>query len=417
MSRALGDLLVVDLTQVVSGAVTSMLMAEFGATVIKVEPPEGEPYRNAGHAIRNEAGEETNLNILRFSREKKSITLDLKSEGGREVLADLIRKADVLVENFRPGVMARLGFSRERLDELNPQLIYTTVSGFGHDDLFEGPYRDRPAYAIVTEAMAGLTHLAGDGEEPPVWMGFAMADIFGGTLAFAGTSVALRERERTGRGGRVDISMYDGSVFMNDLAMTAYSALGTVMGPGQYTLQSPWGPFLTTDGYVVIAVLAPHQWTAVCDVIGRPELADDERLVTGRGRSKHHHDVVEPAIQAWTSTRTKRECTDALLARGIPSSPVNTAADVADCPQLQAREMLVDVHDAVAGDLKLVGNPIKIEGEEGPTMRRIPRLGEHTDEVLSEVLGLDANAVEALASSGALGRRPAAVGPDEGRFA
>lgn len=410
MSQMLDDLVVVDLTQVVSGAVTSMLMAEFGAQVIKVEPPEGEPYRNAGHPIRNEAGEETNLNILRFSREKKSITLDLKSDGGREVLGELIRKADVLVENFRPGVMARLGFSRERLDELNPALIYTTVSGFGHDDLFEGPYRDRPAYAIVTEAMAGLTHLAGDGVGPPVWMGFAMADIYGGTLAFAGTALALRERERTGRGGRVDISMYDGSVFMNDLAMTAYSALGTVMGAGQYTLQSPWGPFLTTDGHVVIAVLAPHQWKAVCEVIERPELADDERLATGRGRSEHHVDIVEPAIRAWTATRTKQECTDALLARGIPSSPVNTAAEVADCPQLAAREMLVDVHDPVAGALRLVGNPIKIEGQPGLAERRIPRLGQHTDEILGDLLGFEAERIGALAASGALGPRPAPAG-------
>jgi CoA:oxalate CoA-transferase len=401
-TRALEGVVVVDLTQVVSGAVTTMLMAEFGAEVIKVEPPQGEPYRNAGHPITTDAGT-TNLNILRFSRGKKSVQLDLKSPSGKRVLADLIARADVLVENFRPGVLARLGFTRERLEELNPDLVYTTISGFGHDDLFPSPYRDRPAYAIVTEAMAGLTHLAGDGHGPPVWMGFAMADIFSGVLGFAGAALALGQRGRLGGGRRVDISMYDSSVFMNDLAMAAYSALGTVMGPGQYTLQSPWGPFVTTDGHVVVAVLAEHQWAALCDVVGRPELATDPRLASGRQRSEHHETLVEPAIGAWTGTRTKAECTEILLARGIPSAPVTTAADVAACPQVHAREMLVDVEDPVAGSLKLVGNPIKLDGAAPPESRRIPALGEHTDTVLADLLGLAPDAIGELAAAGAFG--------------
>ena len=408
--RPLEDLLVVDLTQVVSGAVTTMLLAEFGAEVIKIEPPVGEPYRNAGFPIQNEHGE-TNLNITRFSRGKKSVVLDLKSEGGRRVFGELVERADVLVENFRPGVLARLGFPREELDRLNPRLVYTTVSGFGHDDLFEAPYRDRPAYAIVAEAMAGLTHLAGDGVGPPTWMGFAMADIYSGTLAFAGTLLALRERERERGEGRVDISMYDSSIFMNDLAMASHSALGITMGPGQYTLQSPWGPFETSDGHVVIAVLAEHQWTALCDVIGRPDLGVDERLGSGRDRSRHHPELVEPAVRAWTSPRTKLECTETLLARGIPSAPVNTAADVAACPQVAAREMLVEVEDQVAGTLRLVGNPIKLGGVEPPDERRIPMLGEHTDEVLSDLLGLTPKEIDALAAERTGSDRPRTVAP------
>ncbi len=403
--RPLEGLRVVDLTQVVSGPVTTMLLADLGADVIKVEPPTGEPYRTAGHTIANEAGE-TNLNILRWSRGKRSMTLDLKSPAGKQVLAELIARADVLVENFRPGVLARLGFPREELDRLNSRLVYATVSGFGHDDLFPSPYRDRPAYAIITEAMAGLTHLAGDGDGPPVWMGFAMADIFGGMLAFSGILLALAERDRTDEATRVDISMYDGAVFMNDLAMASRAALGEVMGPGQYALQSPWGPFATTDGHVVIALLVDHQWRALCATIGRPELAEDERLRTGRGRSAHHEQVVEPAVRAWTSTRTKAECTEALLAQGVPAAPVNTAADVEACPQVRARGMLVDAEDAVAGRLRLVGNPIKLDARPTAALR-IPRLGEHTDAVLAEVLEKTDDQVQELWRAGAFGPPPA----------
>jgi CoA:oxalate CoA-transferase len=401
MSGPLEGLLVVDLTQVVSGPVTTMLLADLGATVIKVEPPAGEPYRTAGHRIDGENGT-TNLNILRWSRGKQSITLDLKSEGGRSVLAGLIEKGDILVENFRPGVMERLGFGRDRLYELNPEIIYASVSGFGHDDFFAAPYRDRPAYAIITEAMAGLTNLAGQEDGKPVWMGFAMADIFGGVLALTGILLALGEREKKHEGGRVDISMYDGALFMNDLAMASYSAIGEVMGPGQYVLQSPWGPFETVDGYVVVAVLVDHQWRALCEVIDRPDLADDERLRIGRDRSAHHEEVVEPAVTAWSRTRTKAECTEILLAAGVPASPVRDAAEVAECPQAAAREMLVDVVDPVAGPLKLVGNPIKTGASQDERSWAIPRLGEHNEAVLKDVLGLDAEAIASLEDEGAL---------------
>ena len=401
MSRALEGLLVIDLTQVVSGPVTTMLLADHGADVIKVEPPDGEPYRTAGLPIAGEEGE-TNLNILRWSRGKRSVILDLKSDSGRRVLADLIAEADILVENFRPGVLARLGFPRGELDRLNSRLIYATVSGFGHDDLFASPYRDRPAYAIITEAMAGLTHLAGDGLGAPVWMGFAMSDIFGGVLAFTGILMALARREKEAVGGRVDISMYDGAVFMNDLAMAAYSATGEVMGAGQYALQSPWGPFETNDGHVVIALLVDHQWRALCEVIGRPELAEDPRLRTGRDRSRHHESVVEPAVAAWTSARSKASATEALLARGVPAAPVNTASEVSECPQVAARDMLVEVEDAVAGDLRLVGNPIKLDAE-CTEARRIPQLGEHTREVLATILLLSDEQINELGDQGAFG--------------
>ena len=376
-----------------------MFLADFGANVIKIEPPQGDAYRISGYPIAGEA-DTTNLNILRFSRNKRSVVLDLKNEAGRAVLAELICRADVLVENFRPGVLGRFGFAPEALRKLNPALIYTSVSGFGHDDIFESPYRDRPAYAIIVEAMAGLTHLAGDGDGPPVWMGFAMADIFAGVLAFSGTLLELLNQDRPG--GRVDISMYDGAIFMNELAVICRTVLGEVMGRGHYTLQSPWGPYPTSDGHVAIALINEKQWQALCALIGRTDLAADERLASGQGRSVHHHELVEPAIGEWTSARTTADCMALLLESDIPAGPVNTAEDVVNCPQVAARKMLIDVEDDVVGSFKVVGNPIVL-GESASIGGRVPRLGEHTSAVLEELLSLDGAALQSLRERGAFG--------------
>lgn len=398
--RPLEGLRVVDLTQVVSGAVTTMLMADFGAEVLKVEPPGGEPYRRSGLPLEGE-GERTNLNILRWSRGKKSVVIDLKTDEGVALLRQLIAESDVLVENFRPGVLARLGLDAAALKESRPDLIYVTVSGFGHGDVLPNPYRDRPAYAIITEAMAGLTHLAGEGEGPPLWMGFAMADIFAGTLAFCGSLLALLDRVEHPDGRRVDISMYDGSIFMNDLALIAQTAAGEALGRGQYLLQSPWGPFEARDGYFVIAVLTERQWTSVCEVIERPDLAVDERLGNGRGRSRHHADLVEPAVNAWSRDRGKDECTELLLAQGVPAAPVNTSLDILDSPQIAAREMLVEVEAPAIGRVRVVGNPIKLDGDNvDGAATAIPRLGEHTEEVLRELAQTDEETLAGLRRDG-----------------
>lgn len=405
----LRGLTVIDLTQVVSGAVTTMLMADLGADVIKIEPPEGEAYRRTGYPLTGKDGASTNLNILRFSRGKKSVTLNLKSPGGRDVFRDLLKHADVLVENFRPGVLARLGFPPDELRRINPALTYASVSGYGHDDLYPSPFRDLPAYAIVVEAMAGLTHLARDNDGRPVWMGFAMADIFSGTLAFAGILLALRERDRTGKGGRVDIAMYDGALFMNDLAITMQSVLSEVAGPGNYALQTPWGPYATSDGYVVIAVLNESHWQDLCQIIDRNDLAVDARLSNGRARSDHHDALVGPAITAWTCARTKDECMDFFLSAGIPAAPVQTTADLPDCPQAKCREMFVQVADSVIGPVQLVGNPIKTDLPPLGKSFSIPQLGEHTDAVLQTTLGMGTAERERLRNEGAFGDVASAI--------
>jgi CoA:oxalate CoA-transferase len=402
-ARALDGVTVIDLTQIVSGAVTSMMLADFGAEVIKVEPIGGETYRKAGYELHGPGGS-TNLNILRFSRGKKSVELDLKTERGQEILAELVTQADVLVENFRPGVLARLGFGWERLQELNPRLIYTSISGFGHDDVLPSPYRDLPAYAIIAEAMAGLTHLAGEKDRPPAWMGFAMSDIFSGTCAFSGILVALRDRDRTGEGTRVDIGMFDASLLMNDLPMAYQEHLGESMGRGQYALQSPWGPFATSDGYVIIAVLNPREWAALCACIERPDLVDHPELTTGHMRSKAHETIVRPAVEAWTGQRTRAEAVAALQAAKVPSAPVNTTEDLLDDPQVAARQMRQETANRDLGTIRTVGNPIKVASSlVGQEPASLPALGEHTDDVLRARLGLDDATIASLRDAKVIG--------------
>lgn len=385
-SSSLEGVTVLDLTQIVSGAVTSMMLADFGADVIKIEPVGGEAYREFGRPLHGDGGD-TNINIMRFSRGKRSVELNLKSTEGPQILGQLITQSDILVENFRPGVLARLGFDWQRLHELNPRLIYTTVSGFGHDDVLPSPHRDLPAYAIIAEAMGGLTHLAGEADRPPAWMGFAMSDIFTGTCAFAGTLLALRDRERSGVGTRVDLAMFDTSLLMNDLPLAYQSLVGETMGRGQYLLQSPWGPFETSDGYVIVAVLNANEWAALCKVLDRPDLAADPNLQTGMQRSSAHETVVRPVIEAWTRLRTRDEATKTLQAAGVPSAPVNTAADLLDDPQVVARQMMQTAETPELGQVRLVGNPIKVASSPvGDTIPLIPSSGQHTDQVLRERL-------------------------------
>lgn len=296
--------------------------------------------------------------------------------------------------------------SNIRVCKLNERLIYTTISGFGHDDLLPSPYRDRPAYAIIAEAMAGLTHLAGEADRPPAWMGFAMSDIFSGTCAFAGTLIALRDRDRTGRGTRVDIGMFDAALLMNDLPMAYQMMVGETMGRGQYALQSPWGPFVAKDGYVIIAVLNLREWQALCAAIERPDLADDPNLATGLQRSKAHEEVVRPAIEAWTRSRSRAEIVDTLLAARVPAAPVNTAADLVNDPQVVARKMLQPTLTRELGKISTIGNPINVGSSPvKDELATLPSLGEDTDDILRERLGLDDAELDKLRADAVIGGR------------
>jgi formyl-CoA transferase len=245
--------------------------------------------------------------------------------------------------------------------------------------------------------MAGLTHLAGEKDRPPAWMGFAMSDIFAGVCAFAGTLIALRDLARTGAGTRVDLGMFDASLMMNDLPMAYQLLVGGTMGRGQYALQSPWGPFETTDGYVIIAVLNSREWAALCSAIGQPELAGHPDLATGLRRSQQHEAVVRPAVESWTKARTRAQAVALLTAAGVPSAPVNTTADLIRDEQVRARNMLQPTRTRELGEIVTIGNPIKVGSSlVGQDTANLPALGEHTDEVLAGRLGLGAEELASL---------------------
>lgn len=394
---------VLDLTQIVSGPAATLMLADMGAEVIKVERPRtGEPYRHEGRVIATDAGKVT-ANFLRFSRSKRSLTLDLKQPAGRDLFLQLVARSDVLVENFSSGVMDRLGLGYADLSAANPRLIHASISGFGRHDVLPGPFSDLPAYAIIAEAYAGLLDQVGESlDRPPHWLGFAMADLAAGIFAFGGIVAALFDRERTGRGARLDVAMHDAATFMNEQALCLYSATGELMRRGVYGYQAPWGVFAVRDGYVALAVMGNEQWTALCEVSGAPELAMDPRCASGALRAQHMTDVIEPRLSAWLATHDRDEVIRGLQARGVPSAPVNTAADLFSCAQVEAHRMLVEVDHPVAGRVKTVGNPIKIQGmtDDRPTPPAV--LGADTAHILRELLRLEDATIADLHSRGVI---------------
>lgn len=395
---------VLDLTQVVSGPACTMLLADLGAEVIKVERPDGgDPYRQEGRVVSNERGSVA-VNFLRLNRNKQSVTINLKDEAGRDLLRRLVARSDVLVENFRPGVLERLGLGWPELRAANPRLVYASISGFGHDDLLPAsPYSSLPAYAIICEAYAGILHLVGEApDRPPHWLGFALADLTAGLMAVIGIFGALRRRDATGEGQRVDISMYDAAMFMNDQAITLQSAVGEVMTRGPYTLQAPWGLYPVRDGYVAIAVMGERQWQGLCRAIGREDLAGDPRCASGSLRAEHMDDVIMPVLGPWLLARDRREVTEILQRHDVPSAPVHTAADLFTCGHVEARHMLVPFDHPVAGTVHTVGNPVKISGHQGGRATPPPELGQHTDQVLTGLLGLDDAEIARLREGGVI---------------
>ena len=403
MTGPLAGVRVLDLTQVVSGPVATMLLADFGADVIKVEPPSGDPYRSFGHPVEGPGGT-TNLNITRWSRGKRSVCLDLKTDEGRAALARLLEDADVLVENFRPGVLARLGFDRERLREINDGLIYASVSGYGHDDLFESPYAAWPAYAVLTEAMGGLMHLAGDEDAPPAWMGFAMADIFAGVLAVCGILVALRDRDRSGEGQMVDIGLYETVFRILDELAPAFAYTGFVrqrMGPGTVNAV-PHSHFPTKDGrWVAIACTNDKIFGRLAALMGREDVAGDGIYGNIQKREAARAEV-DAMVSAWSSTLTRDGLLKACEGAQVPCGMVAAIDEIFSDPQYAARQNIVEVDDPRAGRVSVAGVVPALSGTPGKIESLAPALGSHNDEVFGELLGLSKEERTRLAAAGVI---------------
>jgi CoA:oxalate CoA-transferase len=385
----------------VAGPYCTMMLADQGASVIKVERPEGgDTARASAPIVKNDQGETQSGYFLRFNRNKRSLALNLKSEEGRRVFAELAEKSDVVVENFRPGLLDEMGIGYKALSERNPRLIYTCISGFGSMEGYLGPYSKRPAYDIVAQAMGGLMNTNGQADGPPTWLGVALGDVVSGMNAAYAIMLALYQRNQTGRGQYIDIAMYDTIIGLAERSVTAYSLTGQVLERGRERYMAPWGPFQCRDGWVGVIVATEGDWAKFCSAVERPDLVGHEGATSGPERAANMSGWLGDVINEWFAGQTKAEATARLLAVGLPVGPVQTAQEVFDCPQVAARELMIDVPDPVLGSVKLVGPVAKLSENPEPLTGPAPQLGEHNAEILTEVLGYTRDEVSRLKAGG-----------------
>jgi CoA:oxalate CoA-transferase len=386
---------VLDLTWVLAGPFASMVLRDLGADVIKIERPGiGDVARRTAPIVNGESAYFFSVN-----RGKRSLTLDLKSERGRDIFLRLVEKADVVMENFTPGAMERLGLSYDVLQERNPRLIYAATSGFGQT----GPDRLRPALDVVVQGMGGIMSITGEPDGPPVRPGASLGDITAGLFTAIGILAALRERERSGRGQMVDVSMLDCQISVLENAFVRYFATGEVPKPlgTRHPAATPFQAFPTKDGYLVLALSwgVENQWELYCATIGRHDLIDDPRFDSPALRTEHH-DELEPLLIEAMRRKTTAEWLRDFDAIGLPCGPLNNIPQAAEQPQVKARGMLVEVEHPVIGKLPLPDTPVKLSRTPGGIRGASPALGEHTDEVLRELLALSDDEIADLRRSG-----------------
>jgi len=370
---------VLDLSRVLAGPYCTMVLGDLGADVIKVESPEGDETRGWGPPFL----EGESAYYLCVNRNKRSIVVDFKTDDGRAILHKLIERSDVLVENFRPGTLARFSLDFESVSTLNPSLIYCSISGFGQT----GPLRDKPGYDFMIQAMGGLMSITGEPDGEPMKVGVAVADLFAGQNAVIAILAALQARTFTGRGQPLDISLFDSQVAMLANVASNYLVSGNL--PRRYGNAHanivPYQSFQASDTWFVLAVGNDKQFENLCGVIGNLELAGDGRFLTNADRVRNRQDLIAILKPIFLS-RNSSEWLSALEAAGIPCGPINALDKVFAMPQVQTREMLIEMDHITIGKLPLVGSPLKLTHTPVDYRRPPPGLGEHTEEVLKELL-------------------------------
>lgn len=382
----LTDVRVVDLTQALAGPYTTMILADMGADVIKVEPPRGDMSRYNPPHHEDDTDRHFGGYFASINRNKRGITLDLKDPADVSELLRLLEGADVLVENFKAGVMERLGLSWEMLHERFPSLVYATIRGFGDPRSGESPHADWPAFDVVAQAFGGLVSCTGLDDDNRVTAGPSIGDIFPATMCAVGLLGALHHARRTGEGQFVDVAMVDAVMAMCESVTWRYSYTGEVQAPRgtEHPSLSPFNIYPTADGLCAIASLTPPQWAEMCDVLDRPDLISDDRTRTSRRRSENR-DLVNGLIEEWTRARTTAEVVAQLGGR-VPVGPVNTAPDLFASEHVRARDMLVAVeHPGSDRPAVLPNTPLRFSATETGIYRRPPLLDEHRAEILAEL--------------------------------
>lgn len=396
MPGSLDGVRVLDLTRALAGPYCSLMLGDMGAEVVKVElPGSGDETRGWGPPFIE--GESTYF--MSISRNKQSITLNLKNGRSREVLRRLVERSDVLVENMRPGAMGRLGFGYDEAHALNPRLIYCSISGFGQT----GPRREEAGYDAVAQAEGGLMSITGPEDGPGYRLGVAVSDIVSGMFAVQGITLALLARERTGRGQHVDIGMLDATAALLTYQAAIFFATGQTpprMGNRHPTI-APYETFESSDGEFVIAVGNDEQWRRFCAAIEAPALASDERFTTNRLRLANY-DTLRPMLAEHLRRRTRAEWGAALKAAGVPCGSVRRVGEVLSDPQLAARGMIQEIEHPVAGAIRALGNPVQLSDMPRSAGTPPPTLGQHTDRILREDAGLSDAEISTLRSQKAI---------------
>jgi crotonobetainyl-CoA:carnitine CoA-transferase CaiB-like acyl-CoA transferase len=387
----LDDIFVLDLSRILSGPFCTMMLGDMGATVVKVEPPpRGDDTRLWGPPFVNGIS----TYFLSINRNKRSIGLNLKSPEGQDVLWKLVDRADVLVENFRPGVLEKLGFGYDAVSRRNPRLIYASISGYGQT----GPYRNRPGYDVVAQGESGIVDLTGEPDRQPVKVGASIADIVAGLYAYQGILLAMLARYRTGKGQRIDVALLDGMISTLTYQAMSYFATGkspTRMGTRHPSIV-PYETFATKDGFVNIGAANEKQWQNLCRALGFPELALDPRFDTMAGRLTNYTEL-RAILDAALRKLTRAETFELLAKYELPVGPINTVAEVLEDPHIHAREMVQELTHPEYGPLRYVGIPVKLSDTPGGLQFPPPRFGEHNRDILQE-LGYDGRAIDQLAT-------------------
>ncbi|MDA0841207.1 MAG: CaiB/BaiF CoA-transferase family protein [Planctomycetota bacterium] len=394
-TQSLADLRIIDLTRVLAGPYATMILADLGAEVIKVElPGTGDEARQFGPFQNG-----VSAYFMSINRGKKSITLNLRSDEGKEILKDLVRDADILTENYRPGAMKRLGLDYEVLKEINPGLIYAATSGFGQT----GPLSPLGAYDMIIQAMGGLISITGEPGRPPVRVGTSIGDLSSALFTVIGILSALHHRERTGEGQFVDIAMLDCQAALLENAVARYAVTGEIPQPlgSRHPSITPFQIFKSKDGYLVLAIGNDATWKKFCDHVGRPDLVTDLRFATNPGRTDNQPEL-ELILNGIFQKKNTIDWLDSLESVGIPSGPIQNVEQVIQHPQIQAREMMIEVTHPVAGPTLMPASPIKLSETPARVERPSPGLGEHNESVLRELLGMSEERIAALKKSGVL---------------
>lgn len=391
-STPLSDIKVLELGQLIAGPYCGQVLADFGAQVIKVEPPgKGDAMRQWGAADRG-TGEPLWWNVI--GRNKQSITLDLRQARGQELLRELASDADVIIENFRPGTMERWGLGYDVLSQANPGLVMVRVTGFGQD----GPYASRAGFASVCEAMGGLRYLSGYPDRPPVRVGISLGDTLAGLHAALGTMMALHQRERTGRGQVVDSSIFESVLAMMESLVPEYARAGKVRERSGSFLKgiAPSNAYPARDGRdVIIGANQDTVFRRLCQAMGQPTLADHPDYATHRARGEHQQ-AIDDLVAAWTRQHDAQQVVDALAEAGVPAGLVYRAPDMLNDPHFQARESIVAVPDRHGQPLPMQNVFPRLSDTPGRVREVGPELGEHTEQVLTGWLGLPPEALDAM---------------------